>query len=644
MFNLEKFYSNRSKSRFLKKQLEFKSFKKVMPFENLKKRYYKDYYTINEEKELRQLLNIGQGLLDYALRKRHILMKFLKIKYYAIISSFRQLPNRFFRKKKRYFRKKKRKKNLNLRFFIFFKTNYERFLFYLITSNNQYLIKPFNFLTSLFFYKTKTFKRLYTFRKKKRRFRFFYRKLKRKKRKFFARKRKRKLPYRLKKKFIFKRYKDLKIKKINNFLRFIAFFYICKKLIITKKDNFKIRSIFYLPHKLLKFNFNKIDNSYKFFITLKKRRSKIKTITLKDKNNFIKEINKTKIELHNLIKLKLYNKNKFKTLKNDSTNLNNFIKQNTISYYYYIIYFLIQIFLIDYNYLIGNHDETLNFKLIINYLKFEKLPNYFIDNNKFNILKIPSKNILINNKLKFLTNSIMKIVYKLKFLKRKIFKFNLKKNKKLSFLFLKFIKKKRKTKKKSLNKYIYKYKNSINIIFLIINKLKEKLEKLILNFYILYLTFSNKSINFKKTKFLKKLKYFYKIKKKNKKNLIYSFIFLKKNLLNLRPEKFTFTYNNKLNNFRSVFIKKFWKKKRFFKRKKRKIKNKVFKVVNKIFPIEKFYLYKTYFIEKTQKLSKFNCFCDKKLKYIYLNYLKKINISDSKLNQKKKNINFLNVN
>ena len=637
MFNIEKFYSNRSKSRFLKKHLDFKSFKKVMPFETLKKRYYKDYYTIDEEKELRQLLNIGQGLLDYALRKRRILMKFLKIKYYAMISSFRQLPNRFFKKRKRHFRKKKRKKNLNLRFFIFFKTNYERFLFYLVISNNQYLIKPFNFLTSLFFYKTKTFKRLYIFRKRKRRFRFFYRKLKRKKRKFFARKRKRRLPYRLKKKFILKRYKDFKIKKINNFLRFIAFFYVCKKIIITKVDNFKMRSIFYLPHKLIKLNFNKIDNSYKFFINLKKRRSKIKTITLKDKNNFIKEINKTKLKLHNLIKLKLYNKIKFKILKINNNNLNNFIIQNTINYYYYIIYFFMQIVLF-------NNTEKLTFKLINTNLIFKQLPNYFINDNKFNILKVSSNNIIINNKLKFLTNHIMKIVYKLKFLKKKIFKLNLKKNKKLSFLFLKFIKKKKKTKKKLLNKYKFKYKDSINTIFLIINKLKEKLEKLLLNFYILYLTFYKKKLNLKKTKFLRKIKYFFKMKKKNKKNLIYSFIFFKKNILALRSDKFTFTYNNKLNNFRSVFIKKFWKKKRFFKRKKRKIKNKLSKTVNKLFPVEEFSLYKNYFIEKTQKLSKFNCFCDKKLKYIFLNYLKKINISNSKLNQKKKNINFLNVN
>ena len=72
-------------------------------------------------------------------------------------------------------------------------------------------------------------------------------------------------------------------------------------------DNFKIKPIFSLPYKLLKFNFNKIHNSYNFFINFKQRKKKIKILNTNNNNN--KNIfNSEKIPVYDNIKIILKNR------------------------------------------------------------------------------------------------------------------------------------------------------------------------------------------------------------------------------------------------------------------------------------------------------------------------------------------------
>ena len=320
MHNIIK-YSN--KANFKKtKRLTFKSIKKVLPLKAFQDRYIKDYYTPTEQKNLRKFLNIGRGLLNYALQKRRLLYKFLEYKYYAVFATLKVFPNRFLRKNRRYFRKKLKKKRLNLRMKFFFRINYDNFLFYLNLGNKTFIIKPFNFFNSLFFYKTRTFKKAYVLRRG-RRIRF---KFKRRRRRYFARKRKKYLKYRFKRKFLMKRLKKLKIKRFTNFIRFIAFLSLCKKINLTTDDNFKINSIYMLPYKLIKFNYNKMNNCYKFFLNFRNRRVKFKFMNINV--NFKKEQTK----LYNFVKSQLILKKNIK--KNIINNtINNTINNSKINFY-----------------------------------------------------------------------------------------------------------------------------------------------------------------------------------------------------------------------------------------------------------------------------------------------------------------------
>jgi hypothetical protein len=306
-------YINKSNFKRTRK-LTFKSIKKILPLKVFQDRYMKDYYTRAEQKVLRQFLNIGQGLLNYALQKRRLLYKFLEFKYNAIFTTLKVLPNRFLKKNRRYFKRKFKKKKLNLRMKFFYRINYDNFLFYLNFKNKSFIIRPFNFFNSLFFYKTRTFKKAYVLRRRKRiRFKFLQR-YTRHGRRYFVRRRIKFLKYRFKKRFLIKRLKKFKIRKFSNFIRFISFLNICKKINKTIDDNFKINSIYVLPYKLVKFNFNKMNNSYLFFLNFKKRKLKFSFMNINE--NFKNEKNK----LYDLVKSQLIiNKN---TIMNSQINKN----------------------------------------------------------------------------------------------------------------------------------------------------------------------------------------------------------------------------------------------------------------------------------------------------------------------------------
>jgi hypothetical protein len=707
VFNIKISYLRVIKRRNLKRNINYKSFKTVMPLKEFKGIYYKDYYTNAEEKRMCRFLNIGPGLLDYALRKRRLLHKFIKFKYYAAFFR-KQIPNRFYKKKKIHFRRKKRRKNLNLRTQFFFGINYESYLFYLITKNKQFIIKPFNFFASLFFYRTRKFKKLCVIRKRKRRrFRFFYKKKRKQRRKRFLQRRKRKryMSYRFRKKLFFKRYKKWKVRRVGNFLRFIAFLHVCKKITFTKDENFKVKSIFTLPHKLFKFNFNKIVNSYEFFINIRRRkkRFKINAISIYDKNNFNKALTKLKKKSYNCIKDKLKSiKKKVSSPKINcnliSINLNEKKKltSSTISYefpvlfYYNVFYYLLQHLYVqvDLFHSFNSNDSLYDF---LSYLYFNlitpklekltdlklklidvskislKLPTYFKDNNIFKNGYILEKERVQENQIILVFKSIKKIMKQLVFFQKKLNKIIVRKKKKISLVFLKV------KKKKKINKINYKSKKYINILLDIINNLKQKLQYRILNFYIFisktkeYNLISNKSrIFFKKVKYLiknanlsgklsdlnkkfkrfgkykyRKFNKFYKfknIKKKKKVFKLISFLYLRKKFLFYKPQKLPFSYTNKINN---MSRKRYFKKLRFLKKQQRRKRKKKLKVMNQIALFMQFNLYKNP-LNKLKKTSVYYHFCNRKIKYIYLNYFIKRNIKFAKMNQRKKNIKFIN--
>lgn len=655
-----------------------------MPLKEFKAIYYKDYYTRAEEKRMCRFLNIGPGLLDYALRKRRLLHKFLKFKYYAAFFR-KQIPNRFYKKKKIHFRRKKRRKNLNLRTQFFFGINYESYLFYLNTNNKQFIIKPFNFFASLFFYRTRKFKKQCVIRKRKRRrFRFFYKKKRKQRRKRFIQRRKKKryMSYRFRRKLSFKRYKRWKVRRVGNFLRFVAFLHVCKKITFNKDENFRVKSIFTLPHKLFKFNFNKIVNSYEFFVNIRRRKKKFKItpLNINDKNNFNKELNKAKKRLSNCIndKLKLIKK-KISSTKNThnliSYNLNEKLDLTSpiiyyecrILFYYSIFYYLIQYIYIQVGYFKSNDSLdkfiNLNFKLIdVNSISFE-LPNYFKENNLFKTAILLKKEIIRENQIVLLFKSIKKIMKQLLFFQKKLRKIVVKKTKKISLLFLKVLKNKKTIKTNC------KSKKYVNILLEIINNLKQKLEYCILNFYILisktnqYNFISNKSrIFFKKVKYLikkanlsgktsdlnDKFKVFGKYRRYNKfKSLekkkvfkLISFLYLRKKKLFYKSQQLPFSYTNKINN---TSRKRYFRKLRYLKKKQRRKRKKKLKVMNQLTLFMNFTVYKNP-LNKFKKTNFYYHFCNRKIKYIYLNYFIKRNIKLSKMNQKKKNINFINVN
>ena len=214
IFNI---YKNKVKIKNFKK-LKFKAFKKVMPLKVFKDHYIKDFYSSKELANLKDVFNIDQVSLDMALMKRSILNKIITRKYYAIFFP-KEFPNRFPKRKRKYFRKKPKKKSLLLRLKFFYSIPQDNFLFYLSILDKQLLIKPFNFLNCLFFFKMRKFKKVFVVRKRRRlRFRFYYRFGRRKRRRRSVRRRRiRYLKYRFKKKFLMRRFRRIKIRKYKNF-------------------------------------------------------------------------------------------------------------------------------------------------------------------------------------------------------------------------------------------------------------------------------------------------------------------------------------------------------------------------------------------------------------------------------------------
>ena len=196
---------------------------------------------------------------------------------------------------------------------MFLKINSDNFLFYLKFLNKQLIIQPFNFLISVFFYKTRKFKKYYSIRKRKRfRFRYhhkilYWRKRYKKRLKKYSRHKK-------KKKILMKRFRLLKIRSVAHFFRFMAFLQICKKINLKSDDLFKVKSIAKSHYNLLKFNFNKLTNSYIFFMNFRKRKIVKNQISFFIKNNLVSTF--SKLKAYNIIKSSLIIRNNLKKKSN----------------------------------------------------------------------------------------------------------------------------------------------------------------------------------------------------------------------------------------------------------------------------------------------------------------------------------------
>lgn len=633
--------------RFNKALRTKKTFKNLVSLDLFRKKYIKFYYKNREIERLRKILNIGKGLVRMALTKRKLLNRFVNLKYSAMTKKRRTFTRMYYyakRKRKRFWFKEgkrfikkhkhtklhvwkcdRRKKKLNYRFALFKIMSYDNFLFYLTTLNNKLIIKPFNFFHSLFFYKSRTFKmKCYYLRKrKKRRKRYFYRKIFGR-RNFFKRRRLKRLTYKLKKVYFKKRFYKMKIRAFKSFSRFITFFHICKKINLNKNDIFKIKSISYLPYKLLKFKYNKLTNSYNFLFNLKKQKIKKNQIIFTSIQNKL-EFEKNK--LYKNIKRSLLNKINYKY----KVNLSIFNKEQFSKIEYYsIFYFLIQKLLFEYNlkYIIYK-----NLNLISN--KY----NYFI---KMNLLNCTD---YINHKLKIKHfKNMIKLIFKtskrLVFFEKTLNNVKKKKTKNLSSFFLKkvlkFFLKKKEDKKKTINLFKNKYKQVIENLVFIVNYFQTKLEKLILNFYILFLDYRKKFKNFvlltKKKKFIKKVKFF--LKKKKNKRFFFSYLFSKKKFLFYKPKKLP------LSLYTLKKINRPWARHKAKQRKNRRLKRGLLKEIYKTYSYKNFNLY-TFSLKKLKQFSSY--FYGKKLKYIQFNHLRKINNNFSKIKQTNKNLNFLNV-
>jgi len=611
-------YQNRSKIRKLKK-LKFRTFKEVISLKAFKARYIKDFYNRKELSKLRKFFAMDRMTVDAALMKRSILNKIITRKYYSLFY-LKELPNRFLKRKRKYFKRKLKKKKLNLRVKFFYRITYDTFLFYLNLSNKQIIIKPLNFFNCLFFYKSKKFKKFYVVRKRRRmRFRFYYKFRRRKKRRSVRRRKIKYLKYKFKQKFLMRRFRQIKIRKYKNFLRFISFFNFCKKSKLKVDDYFKTNSILNSPYKLLKFNFNKITNSYHFFLNFNSQRKRKLEF-----NNTKNILNKEKLKLYNLVKFKLQNRFILNTNSSYNEVLNQSLLKNNSSFFYKAPDYLFETNLIN-----------------INIRK-----NYQINKSKNNF-----QNSAKENKLNLFIKKIIKIAKKILFFEKQIINLKTKQKKKLSGLLFKLFK----INKKIINKFL-KYKQIINVLLDIIMKLRIKLKKMVFNFYFFFNYCNTLNIVKNKTNlnFLKKIMFYLKrkkrrlkrklklkkLKKLNKQNKkTKSFIFGKTKFIFTKNKKFRFSYKNKLNNGSHKYFKRLKKK----KRRNKALKNIFFKSIKKNFFLSNFFLYKNYFSKKNlRKNNNYAYFGNKKFKYLYLNFLKKTNLIDLKNTQKLKNINFLN--
>lgn len=335
------------------------------------------------------------------------------------------------------------------------------------------------------------FKKVYVVRKRRRlRFRFYYRFGRRKKRRSVRRRRLKYLKYKFKKKFLIKRFRRIKIRKYKNFLRFISFFNTCKKITLKIDDYFKVNSLLNLPYKLLRFNFNKMTNSYNFFLNFNgQRKSKINIINIK--SIFINE----KKELYNTLKFKL--KNRFFVNNNNSNNNNKF---ETLNFDFF------------------QKNQNLEFQ-INDYLNYNNvIKNSIVKKYQVNYLKNNLGHLQQNNHFILILKLINKISKKILFFEQKLISFKLKEKKKLYLLFLKCFN----VNNKKFTTVFKKSQQILNLLLDIILKLKNKLKELIITFYILYFNNNNNKFNLikkKQSKFLKKVLYFLKKKKLKKKKI-----------------------------------------------------------------------------------------------------------------------------
>ena len=645
----------KNKLQFIKyKDLKYNLTKKKVTLDAFKARFMTDFYSASHRRFLKKFLNISETELNYSLSNQYVLAKYFKKKYYSFFKKkIKTVTRRYFKRYRTHFKKKKRKKKINLRFKFFFRINYDNFLFYLTLLNKQFIVKPFNFLNCLFFFKTKIFKKHYLIRRRRRRTKLYYKLLRIRGKRYLRRRRMRHIRYRLKKKILFKRFKIQRFKKFKSFFRVIAFMKFCKKNTVSVDDNFKIKSSSRLRYKFLKFNFNKINNSYEFFMHLKKRKQKIKLFM--PKNNFIKQ----KIKLSNIpIKFKLKNRwiNK---------NINNNINKKKL---HLLIFSNNKNFseltfspkLIKSNEFIKskNNNNFLNEYLIreANYSTTIAFPDYLIltnsiknaiINNYYSNTIREKKNIKKSYKLIFIIKLINKLSKKILFFEKKINNIKLKQKKKTLRLSLKLL-----IINKKIVKKFKKLKKTIQKLLYIINKLKNKLKELILNFYILFFTNNEKINNLKNNDFLKKIYYFLKKKSYKKYNILkkrkhlFSFLFLNfhRRAILGKNKRFIFGYINKLNNRYFEFMpkNKRWMMKRIIRKKLKKKKKAFLRRVKKHWNLSKFSFYKTYINNTPILTNNFYSFLFfKKFKLKYLNFLKNKNILYFKNIQKNKNIEFL---
>lgn len=641
-------YFTRIQSNIIKSDIKFFKLEqdKQISLDDFKNKYFKLYYSDKEIEKLRNFFNIGPYLIRLALTKRFLLNKFLIFKYYAAFSTLKTLPNKWRRYKRRkvYFFKKKRKK-LNFRTNMFLKINSDNFLFYLKFLDKQLIIQPFNFLISVFFYKTRKFKKYYSIRKRKRfKFRYYYKILRYRRR---YKKRLRKYSrHKKKKKILMKRFRLLKIRSVAHFFRFMAFLQVCKKINLKSDDLFKVKSIAKSHYNLLKFSFNKLTNSYRFFMNFRKRKLNKNQISFFIKNNLTLNFNKSKV--YHIIKSNLIKRNNLEkkanniilSCFNDKINSHNINKINF--FYYHIFYFLIQklLFEFDFSKIILN-----NFNINIMFNLKQKINSINIKNTI--TIKILKKIIFlifsINKKLKYYN----KLLCNLKKKQKKLINLNIKNSNENEIIFI--------------NELKIKYNLSLDNFFYIINKLQFFLEELIVNFYIFFIKYKNLYKNnqnifyFKNKKYFRKLKYFFKYKKSltKKKKKYFSFLLLKKKSLFYKLNTLPFSFKNKINNkskrirkrkiqnqnfrFRRRYL-TWWRLRKLQKRRNRKKKKRIIRNIITIFPYNKLGFYKNFYNYKTNL---FVYFLGKKLKYTNITFLKKSNKTFSYINQINKNFNFL---
>ena len=620
--NLEKYlnqYKGRGRTKILKKyKTKFKSIKIVMTLKEFKKIYIRDFYNSKSLKQLQKTFNIDKKTLNLALMKRSLLNKIVTRRYYFLFFT-KQFPNRFSRRKKKFGRRKLRKKNLKLRVQIFFRIPYDNFLFYLNILDKQLLIKPFNFCQSLYFFKMRKFRKAYIIRKKRqrqklRRFKYVYRFRRRRRRRRRIGRRSRRpryVKYRFKRKFFMKKLKERKLKKFKNFFKFISFFKTCKKATLKLDDYFKITSFLHRPYKLLKFNFNKVTNSYNFFLNFNSQRKQ--TINMSNTKNIF---NQEKTKLYSIIKVKL--KNRF-ILNNN----NKIITTSNLSSDFFDIKEKTNINLPDY----------LCYKTLVK----DEIRKEYKTNPLKNIIQIRNE----KKKLFCLINVMNNIFKKILFFQTIIHKLkNINKKQLCSLFFNSF---------NIHNQIISKFTTNqkiINIILDIILKFKNKLIPLLINFSILYLKVNDLNMTKlkKKTNFFKKICFFFNKlktiskKKKNKQNIFLSLFFFKDKYLSYKDKYFDSDVIKEDYNY----SRKRWKQIKFEMKRKKKFKYSALRRLKKNFIISDFYLYKNYFSKK--QLSKNYNYCNfgiKKFMFIYETFIKKSNKSNLINTQKKKNINFL---